>query len=77
MHENDLEANQLNDVTYDEVRDAIIQDPRFGVVNAHCTVSGTNPFGEVFGGTIVIQGGLTIAKYASGSSSATVWYGKE
>lgn len=57
------EAIQLNHITYDEVRDGIVQDPRFRIVNANCVVAGTNPFGEVSGGTISIKGALIIAKY--------------
>jgi hypothetical protein len=58
------EANQLNHITYDEVRSGIIQDPRLKILNVYCKVAGTNPFGEVSGGTICIEGALIIAKYA-------------
>jgi hypothetical protein len=78
-HESDRELNQLNHVTYDDVRDDIIQNPRFGVVNAHCTVSGTNPFREAFGGTIAIQGALIITKYCfpSGQVRPQLQFGTE
>jgi hypothetical protein len=57
-------TNQLNHITYDEVREGIIQDPRLKILNAACKVTGTNPFGEVSGGTVCIEGALIIAKYA-------------
>ncbi|KAH9218068.1 heterokaryon incompatibility protein-domain-containing protein [Leptodontidium sp. 2 PMI_412] len=63
-HQSTDEANQLNHITYDEVREGIIQDPRLKILNAACQVTGTNPFGEVSGGTISIEGALIIAKYA-------------
>ena len=64
-HQSAYEDNQLNHITYDEVREGIIQDPRLKILNAACKVTGTNHFGEISGGTVSIEGALIIAKYAS------------
>jgi hypothetical protein len=65
IHQSAHKANQLNHITYDEVRGGIIQDPRLKILNAACKVTGTNQFGEISGGTVSIEGALIIAKYAS------------
>jgi hypothetical protein len=65
IHQSAHEANQLNHITYDEVREGIIQDPRLKILNAACKVTGTNHFGEISGGIVSIEGALIIAKYAS------------
>jgi len=40
----------------------LIQDPRLKILHADCKVIGTNPFGEVSGGTISISGALINVK---------------
>ncbi|KAG4425138.1 hypothetical protein IFR04_001705 [Cadophora malorum] len=57
-------TNDLNHITYDEVRGGIMQDPRLKILSATCQVTSNNPFGEVSGGTLTIEGALIIAKYA-------------
>lgn len=60
------ELNQLNHITYDEVRDGIIRDSRFEVVNAEChVIAGSNAFGRVSSGVISLRGALILAKYNS------------
>ncbi|KAH7400299.1 heterokaryon incompatibility protein-domain-containing protein [Cadophora sp. MPI-SDFR-AT-0126] len=63
-HQRTKEASQLNHITYNEVRQGYIQDPRFRILKAACQITGNNPFGEVSGGTISIEGALIIAKYS-------------
>jgi hypothetical protein len=57
------ESNQLNHITYDEVREGIILDQRFKIASAKCEVAGRNTFGEVSSGMISVHGALIVAKY--------------
>ncbi|KAH8586365.1 heterokaryon incompatibility protein-domain-containing protein [Bisporella sp. PMI_857] len=57
------ESNQLNHITYDEVRDGIILDQRFKISSAKCEVAGRNAFGEVSSAIISVHGALIVTKY--------------
>ncbi|KAG4431568.1 hypothetical protein IFR05_012943 [Cadophora sp. M221] len=54
--------SNVNNLRYDINMENVTVDTRLKILQASCEVIGFNPFGEVSGGTIIIEGALIIAK---------------
>jgi hypothetical protein len=63
-HKQVEETNQLQHITYDGVRDGILQDTRFEIIKAGCQLAtAAHAFGAVSKRVISIRGALILTKY--------------